>query len=151
MAKADEVGFTKVQEDERIAFGVASMALKADGAAVVDRQGDIIPAGELEKAQYQFMLDSRAGGTMHGRHKDGSVKKTSDVIESFVATPEKLIALMKGLGIEVDAEGRANVGAFKGAATWLGVKVHDEATWGRVKSGELRSFSIAGNAGKEAA
>ncbi len=125
--------FVKV-EDEQLVFGLASVALKADGEAVVDSQGDIIPAQELERAQYRYVLASRRGGTMH------ETIGTGTLVESFAVTPEKLAALHKALGIE------ANISGFKGVATWVGYKVTDPETWARVKSGELRSFSIGGRA-----
>ncbi len=38
---------------------------------------------------------------------------------------------------------------FKGVAAWVGYKVHREDVWKRVKSGELRAFSIEGTAERE--
>jgi hypothetical protein len=128
--------FAKVDEDQRLVFGVANMAVTADGEPLEDLQGDVIPPQELEKAMYGYVLESRRGDTMHDE------RGTAEMVESFVATPEKLLALLKGLGITVDKNGRANVGAFKGVAAWVGYKVTDEQTWADVKSEKLAAFSI---------
>lgn len=137
--------FAKVDDDRRLVFGIASMAIKADGAVVTDLQGDQIPAGEIEDAQYDYVKRSRKGRTMHAK------ANTSELVESFVATPEKLAAMLKGLGVEVDGSGKADLSTFKGVAVWTGFKVNEDETWDRVKSGELRAFSIGGAARKEAA
>jgi hypothetical protein len=134
--------FAKVDEDQRLVFGIASMAVTADGATVEDLQGDVIPVEELEKAMYDYVVESRQGGTMHEQLGTGTL------VESFVATPEKLEALLKGLGIEV-VDGKADVGSFKGAATWVGYKISDPDTWAAVKSGKLSAFSLGGEAVRE--
>jgi len=129
----------KIDEDQQLVFGLASVAALADGQLLEDLQGDLIEPGELEKAQYEYVLESRQGGTMHEE------MGTATLIESFVVTPEKLDAILKALGIEADISG------FKGAATWVGYKVHDAETWAQVKSGALSAFSIGGSAERDAA
>lgn len=126
------------QADQQLVFGLANVAANADGHLVVDSQDDVIPPAELEQAQYDYVLESRKGGTMH--EEIG----TATLIESFAVTPEKLAALLKGLGITADLSG------FKGAASWVGFKVTDPATWADVKSGKLAAFSIGGTATREA-
>jgi hypothetical protein len=128
------VKFAKIDEDQQLIFGLASVAVSADGTPVEDLQGDIIPSAELEKAVYSYVLKSRQGGTMHEE------MGTARLVESFVVTSEKLGALLKGLGVEADISG------FQGVAAWVGFKVDDPETWARVKSGELASFSIGGRA-----
>jgi hypothetical protein len=61
------------------------------------------------------------------------VRKTASIVESFVATPEKLAAM----GLPKDS---AQTG------WWIGMKVEDEDVWQRVKSGELKAFSLGGKA-----
>jgi hypothetical protein len=132
--------FAKVDNDEQLVFGIANTAVTADGKPVEDLQGDVIPATELEKAAYAYVIESRKGGTLHEEIGTGTL------VESFVATPSKLEALMKGLGIPLDENGKADIGAFKGVAHWIGHKILDDATWADVKSGKLAAFSIGGEA-----
>lgn len=136
--------FAKVDPEQQLVFGVANMAVTADGKPVEDLQGDVIPSAELEKAMYDYVVESRQGGTMHQEIGTGTL------VESFVATPEKLAALLKGLGIEV-VDGLADIGAFKGVAAWVGFHVEDEATWTAVKDGTLKAFSIGGECDREEA
>lgn len=138
------VAFAKIDEEQQLVFGIASMAVTADGKPVEDLQGDVIPPAELEKAMYDYVVESRQGGTMHEEIGTGTL------VESFVATPEKLTALLKGLGIEV-VDGLADISSFKGAAAWVGYKISDPATWADVKSGKLAAFSIGGEAVREEA
>lgn len=118
----------KVGDDEsRMAYGWASV-ISEKGEPVVDTQDDVISADELEKATTEFMADARVAKAMH----DG--EGIGEVLHSFPLTAE----LAKSLGISADKEG------------WIvGVKVHDDATWARVKANELGSFSIGGQAVRE--
>lgn len=124
----------KVDDEQRLVFGLASVAVTADGKTVEDLQGDEIDGPELEAAQYDYVMKSRTGGTMHEE------MGTAKLVESFAVTPEKLAALSKALGVKFDAK------AFKGSAAWVGYKVTDDETWAKVKSGEIRAFSIGGSA-----
>ena len=115
------------REDVRVAYGWAMVAATAGGERIVDLQGDLIEPSELEKASVEFMLAYRDSGVMH---KGAPI---ASVVASLVTTPE----LTKALGIP---DGHVPVG-------WVvGVKIHDEAVWKRVKDGELRMFSIEGDA-----
>lgn len=115
---------TKMDDDQRIVYGYASVISK-DGEPIVDRQGDIITAEELEKAASEFMLSGRIGKTMH------SGEPTTTIIHSFPMTDE----IKKAYQIESPYE------------AWLiAVKVHDDQTWDMVKRGELKDFSIGGKA-----
>jgi hypothetical protein len=115
---------TKMDDDKRIVYGYASVISK-NGEPIVDRQGDIITADELEKAASEFMLNSRIGKTMHFG------EPTTTIIHSFPMTDE----IKKAYQIESPYE------------AWLiAVKVHDDATWDMVKKGELKDFSIGGQA-----
>jgi len=115
---------TKMDDDQRIVYGYASVISK-NGEPIVDRQGDIITAEELEKAASQFMLGERNGLTMH------KGEPTTTIIHSFPMTNET----KKAYEIESPYE------------AWLiAVKVHDDETWAKVKEGELKDFSIGGAA-----
>lgn len=117
-------------EDERLIFGWANVAATADGQPIVDAHGDIIEPDVLEKAAYQFNLTFRDAGQMHA---GGSVGR---LVESFMATPEKLVAM----GLAPDA---LPVGL------WVGFKIDDADVWAKVKSGEYPMFSIQGKAVRE--
>ena len=119
--------FTKADDERRLAFGFASVA-EVDGQPVVDSQGDVISIDELETAAYNFVADSRTAGLMH--EKTG----VATLIESFVITPEKA---------EIFGLDNVPFGWF------VGFKVTDDATWQRIKSGELGMFSIGGRANRK--
>ncbi len=117
----DDDGNPAVQEDERLAFGWLSV-VEEDGQAVVDLQDHVIEPAELEKAAYGFVLDSRVAGEMHKTIGVGAL------VESMVFTKEKQAAL----GIDLGKVG-----------WWVGFKL-DSDTFAKVKSGDLRAFSIGG-------
>jgi len=118
----------KVGDDEsRMAYGWASV-ISEKGVPVVDTQDDVISPAELEKATTDFMADARVAKAMH----DGS--GIGEVLHSFPLTSE----LSKSLGIKADREG------------WIvGVKVHDDDIWKKVKDGTYGAFSIGGQAVRE--
>jgi Putative phage serine protease XkdF len=135
------IQFSKLStdEDQRLVFGLASVAVTADGETVTDLQGDQITPDDLQVAFADWLLDPdhHLGDAMHNG------KPVSTLIECFVVTPQKLDLLLKALG---------HTGAppdFKGVAAWVGYKVHSEDVWKRVKSGELRAFSIEGTGERE--
>jgi hypothetical protein len=117
----------KVDNEQRLIYGWASV-ITEKGEAVVDRQGDVIDADTLTSAVNKFMEHVRVGKTMH------TGEETGKVIHSLPITKE----LCDALGIQSDREG------------WVvAYKVYDDAVWERVKSGELRAFSIGGRATRE--
>ncbi len=121
------IEITKLNEDQRIAFGWASVVSNPDGL-VVDTESDIIDAASLEKAVYDYVLVSREADEMH--------QKTSGVgrlVESMMFTPEKL----EKIGVK-------NVEDVP-LGWWVGFKVDDEEVWGKVKDGTYRMFSIFGS------
>jgi len=119
----------KADDEQRIVYGWASVATH-DGEPVVDSDGDIVPADEIEKAATAFMQDARMAKAMH----DG--EGIGEVIHSLPVTK----AIADALGIESSREG------------WvIAMKIHDDATWQRVKDGELSAFSIGGTAKRERA
>lgn len=114
--------FTKLEPARQIAWGWASV-VSVKGADIVDLQDDVLDIESLEDAVYVYMAESRQTGSMHREFGVGKV------IESFVATPEKL----KALGMTSERTG------------WVvGVKVEDQATWANVASGKFAGFSIGG-------
>jgi hypothetical protein len=117
----------KADPDKRLIFGWASVVEKA-GLPVIDKQGDIIPVEELEKAAYDFVLHSRQNDD---RHAGGP---TGRCIESIVFTKDK----QQALGIDLGKVG-----------WWVGFKVDDDALWAAHKRGERPEFSIGGGAVRE--
>jgi len=112
----------KVDEEQRLVFGWFSVVEK-DGKPVVDREGDVILAEDLEKAAYGFVLKARVAGESHVRVGVG------DLVESIMFTKEK----QEALGIDLGMVG-----------WWGGFKVSDEEVWKAVRSGEYPMFSIGG-------
>lgn len=120
---------SKVDEDKRQVFGWASV-VELGGEPVVDLQGDYISIEEVEKSAYEYIQKSRKGGDMHLRDEWNEPKHSSDMIESFVVTPEK----KKALGLPEDMP----------TGWWVGYQVNDPDLWAKVKSGERTGFSIHG-------
>lgn len=119
---------SKVSHDKQQVFGWASI-VELNGEPVVDLQGDYISIDEVEKSAYAYVHKSRKGGDMHLRDGDKPVH-ASDMIESFVVTPEKKQAL--GLPDETPT------------GWWVGFQVNDPDVWAKVKSGQRNMFSIHG-------
>ena len=128
MTKASSYGsITKVDEEERIVYGYASVVTHK-GKLIVDRQGDMIEPETMEKAATEFMLGARNGLTMH------KGEPTTTIVHSMPFTKQ----IQESFDMTSDYEG------------WMiAVKVHDDETWARVKSGEFTGFSIGGQAVKE--
>ena len=103
--------------------------VEVDGQPVVYLQGDFISADEMEKAAYSYVIKSRKGGDMHLRDEWQPVLK-SEMIESFIVTPEKRDAM--GLPDSVPS------------GWWVGFQVRDADVWAKVKTGERTGFSIHG-------
>jgi hypothetical protein len=124
--------FSKTDSDRRQAFGWASV-VEVNGEPVVDLQGDYVTPEEIEKAAYSYVIKSRVGGHQHRRtgeiHKDQPVK-VGEMIESFVVTDEKV----SKMGLP-DSMPRG---------WWVGFQYDDDATWAKVKKGEVTGFSIHG-------
>lgn len=124
--------FSEVDEDQRTAFGWASVT-ELNGSPVIDKQGDFITTDDIEKAAYAYVHKSRVGGDMHRRTpsmQGDSAYKVSDLIESIVFTDEKVAKM----GLPDDFP----------RGWWVGFKIHDEPTWQLVKKGERTGFSIHG-------
>lgn len=122
---------TKADALKGLVYGWANQIV-VNGETVIDKQGDIIEATELDDAVVDFMLDHRQSGEMH---KGASV---GTVVESLVFSPEKAVAM--GLPAEV----------AKSVPTgwWVGVKVGPEVMR-KVQDGTYQMFSIQGTATRE--
>lgn len=127
--KSDNFTIYKADDDKRLVFGWASVAITVDGSELEDRQHDMIDPEDLEDAAYEYVLNFRDTGEEHlpGYRKKGKL------IESCVLTKEK----QKAMGIP---EGILPV------AWWIGFKIEDDETWRRVKNGTYKMFSIEGKA-----
>lgn len=125
--KTFPVELKKVDGDQRKVWGWASVSA-IGGELVVDKQGDIIPIIELQKAAHDFVLYSREQGDMHSKRGVGRL------VESLVFTPE-----LEAVGVVAkDEKGQTIHG-------WLvGFYVDDQATWDLIKAGNRPEFSIAG-------
>lgn len=120
----------KMDSSKRQVFGFA-MVTHIDGEPVVDRQGDYTPLEEIEKAAYTYVIESRKGGDMHARDGDQPLH-TSDLVESFVITPEKL----EQMGLDENALPHG---------WWVGFKVNDDQQWADVVAKKRTAFSIHGS------
>ena len=121
----------KSDDEKRLVFGWANVAVRVDGEQIVDLQDDAIDIEDLEKAAYGYVAEFGTAGEMHRR---GGVGR---VVESIVFTKEKASAL----GILPDALPQG---------WWIGFRITDDAVWEKVKNGEYSMFSIEGEAVREA-
>lgn len=122
-----ECEITKVDTDQNLVFGWFYKTHDKNGELWIDKQGDFIDDPSiLEKAAYEFVLESRQGDELHLEIP------VSDMVESMVFTPEK----MAKMGIP---EGTLPV------SWWGGFKVHDGPVWDQVKKGNYKMFSIGGS------
>jgi hypothetical protein len=117
----------KVDDDRRLVFGWASVAVSKDGKPVLDLQNDLIDPQDLENAAYGFVL---LRGDANEMHTDASV---GQLVESLFVSPEKL----EKMGLPVDALPQG---------WWIGFYIEDPAVFQKVKAGEYRAFSIEGTA-----
>lgn len=120
----------KVQPEQGLASGWASIVTDANGVPIVDFDGDVIRVEDLEKAaQDAFMKQSGAGrgGDMH--EPDGVGK--ASIVESMVITKAKREAFGFGPGPE----------------GWLvTLKIHDPELRRQIREGEKLELSMAGTA-----
>ncbi len=93
----------------------------------MDKQGDIIPSSEIERAAHDFIINSRQIDSDHD-----CIPGKGIVVESWILKSDQEFELCDGSMKEYP----------KG--TWiLGVKFN-EKTWQRIKAGELNGFSAYG-------
>lgn len=112
----------KANDDLRQVFGFFSV-VETDGIPVIDSQGDVIVAADIEKAIYRYVKFSGMGDDRH------DTRCKAKLIESMWFSKEKQDALGIDLGF---------------VGWWGGFEVHDDAMWAKIKTGEYESFSIGG-------
>ena len=130
IGKAHRLAVMKSDDDRRLVFGWASIAVRVTGEVIEDYQEDIVDIDELEQAAYNYVADFGTAGEMHER---GGVGR---LIESVVFTKEKAAAL--GIPDGYMPEG-----------WWVGFRIDDAEVWQKVKDGTYSMFSIEGTATRE--
>lgn len=119
----------KTDDDKRLVFGWASIAITADGEQLEDLQHDMIDPEDLEETVYEYVLNFRDTGEQH----NPNLRKKGKLVESCVFTAEK----QKAMGLP---EGILPVG------WWIGFKIEDDEAWEKVKNRTYKMFSIEGKA-----
>ena len=119
----------KTDDDKRLVFGWASIAVTADGEQLEDLQHDMIDPEDLEETVYEYVLNFRDTGEQH----NPNLRKKGKLVESCVFTVEK----QKAMGLP---EGILPVG------WWIGFKIEDDEAWEKVKNRTYKMFSIEGKA-----
>lgn len=117
----------KTDDDKRLVFGWANVAIRVDGEQIQDLQDDLIDPDNLEEVAYDYVLRFRAGGEVH----NPDLRNIARLVESCVFTKEKMAAMGLPEGILPEA-------------WWIGFYVDDDDAWEKIKSGEYMMFSIEG-------
>ena len=117
----------KTDDDKRLVFGWANVAIRVDGEQIQDYQDDLIDPDNLEEIAYDYVLNFRAGGEVH----NPALRNVARLVESCVFTKEKMAAMNLPEGILPEA-------------WWIGFYVDDDDAWEKIKSGEYKMFSIEG-------
>ena len=123
--KSHSFAVIKSDDDKRLVFGWASVAVRVTGEEIVDYQEDVIDIEDLEKAAYEYTANFGVAGEMHER---GGVGR---LVESVVFTKEKA-------GVMGIPDG------ILPAAWWVGFKIFDDEVWKKIKNGTYTMFSIEG-------
>lgn len=112
-----------------VVTAIAAVLSAADGSPIVDHQGHVIPIEEADLAVEQVLdTGGLTAGEMHERVGVG-----------------KVIGIMA-----LDNEQRLALGFGAGpAAIFVKIRVTDQVVKQRIKAGELRELSIAGEAEAE--
>ena len=119
----------KADQDKRLVFGWASVAITADGQQIEDVQKDMIDPEDLEEAAYSYVLNFRDTGEEH----IPTLRKKGKLVESCVFTKEKQQAIGIPEGIVPEA-------------WWVGFYIEDDDAWEKIKNGTYTMFSIEGKA-----
>ena len=129
--KSDSPDFVilKSDDDKRLVFGWANIAIRTDGEQIQDYQDDLIDPADLEEAVYEYVLNFRDGGELH----NPELRKKARMIESCMFTEEK----QKAIGIPENTVPQG---------WWIGFKVDDDEAWEKIKDGTYKMFSIEGTA-----
>lgn len=118
----------KVHPEQRLVFGWLYVSKTKDGTQVVDHSGETIQPSVLEKAAYEWALNSRKAGDMHQR-----VDGIGRMVSSVVFTKDVQAAM--GIPPNTVPEG-----------WWVGFYMDDDAAWDAAKTGVKKMFSIGGKA-----
>lgn len=100
-----------------------ALVAEMNGAPVVDWQGDVVAMDDLRKAAHEFVTNARVAKAMHGGSQIGEVVESVLIDDDFA----------KAFNIADTRRG-----------WWIGMRIDSEAVRKRVRSGELRMFSIGG-------
>jgi len=125
---------SKMNTELKQVFGWASV-IEVNGEPVIDLQGDVMTIDTIEKAAYNYVHSSRKGGRQHARVGEEPLH-VSDMIESFVLTPEK----KEQMGLPDTTP----------TGWWVGFQINDDDTWQQYKDGKLKEFSIHGSGTRKA-
>jgi hypothetical protein len=124
---ATQASVVKVDDDRRLVFGWANVAIRKTGEQVTDSHQEQIDPDDLENAAYNFVLSFR---DMNADHTEPVL---GQLVESMMFTPEKCLAL--GLAKNAVDQG-----------WWVGFYVEDDTAWSKIKKNEYAMFSIEGTA-----
>lgn len=97
--------------------------VSVNGIPFQDHSGDMITVDEIRKAAHRFITDARVAKTMHRGQPVGEIVESVIIDDDFA----------KAMGMSVTHRG-----------WWIGMRIDDEDVRKRVRSGELRAFSIGG-------
>lgn len=114
--------FEKADNSGGYVRGWASVT-SVDGEVFSDHSRDAIDIEEIRKAAHEFISSVRVAKAMHKGEKIG------DIVESVIVDDD----FAKALGARSVKRG-----------WWIGMKVTSESIKKRVRSGELKAFSIGG-------
>lgn len=124
------VDIVKSDDESRMAFGWAKIAVKKDGTVHEDDEADIVDIEELAKAAYDFVIDFRDASTDHS-----GGPSVGTLVESCVFDADKIAKM----GLAPDALPHG---------WWVGFKLNKD-TYNGVKQGKFKMFSIEGSAVRE--
>lgn len=138
----DRVDIEKTDDERQVVFGWAYVSERS-GERVVDHSGEWIEKTDLEDAAYAFNLVSREGDEAH------TEEVKAHLVESFVATDEKLTKWATGDDGNVDDAALAVLRKVVPTAWWVGFYIPDAELFGKVKDGTYPALSIGGRARRE--
>jgi len=124
------VRVNKVDVEQRKVFGWASVST-VNGEHVIDKQDDIVPIDEIEKAAHEFALYTREMGDMH---REVGVGK---LIESWIFSKERA----ERMGTYAKNDRGEPIEGWA-----VGFYVQNDSLWKALKNGERPDFSIGGRA-----
>jgi hypothetical protein len=128
---AKTIRITKVDTERRLVTAITNVLTDGRGNHVVDHDGDVILAEDLEEVFIKSFSQGGAemGGTMH--RKSGG----ADVVEHFVFTARDWSALESEFGHDLSTMPELGVVKFR---------VTDDRLWADIKAGNYPEVSIEG-------